>query len=330
MKLILRILPLLALLTLITALATRSSHPFAWAATPVEVGEPSSLPPLLDALDTVELAGLVRGPSGQPLAEAVVLLDAREPRWAYTDSGGRFRIDRVPLGPQRVSVWARKHESQEFEVFAPAGDLDLTLDTSLTELPQFPTLETQELSGEVVPSIVGRGLAGFEILLLPAKPVSRFGEPVPRRTTVGADRSFRFTDLILGEYRVVVLPPWSSGGDWPNLCAPQSRRLVHTRASSTSGLRVELSGGEIRGTITDPKGRFLEGAMCLLSVDALPERVWPAVETAADGSFLISDLPPEIYRLEVRAGSGALSIAVEVPPGATVEAELPPIDPGTR
>lgn len=327
MKLLLRILPLLALLTLITALAARNARPFAWAAAPVEVGEPSNLPPLRDALETVELAGLVRGPTGQPIAEAIVLLDAREPRWAYTDSGGRFRIVRVPLGPQRVSVWARKHETQEFEVFAPASDLDLVLETSLNELPQFPVLETAPLAGEVVPSIVGRGLAGFEVLLLPAKSVSRFGEPVPRRTKVGADRSFRFDDLILGEYRVVVLPPWATGGDWPNLCAPQSRRLVHARTASANGLRLELAGGEIRGTITDPKGRFLEGALCLLSVDALPERVWPAVKSAADGSFLISDLPPEIYRLEVRAGAGSLSIAVEVPPGATIEAELPPIAP---
>lgn len=330
MKLTLRILPLLALLTLITALAARNTKPFAWAAAPVEVGEPSSLPPLLDALETVALAGLVRGPSGAPIAEAVVLLDAREPRWAYTDSGGRFRIERVPLGPQRLSVWARKHATQEFEVFAPANALDLALTTSLSEVPPFPTLETHPLVGEVVPSILGRGMAGFEVLLLPAKPISNFGEPVPRHVVVGADRSFRFDDLILGEYRVVVLPPWSAGGDWPNLCAPQSRRLVHTRAVSTNPLRLELAAGEIRGTITDLKGRFLEGALCLLSVDALPERVWPAVKTGADGSFLIGDLPPEVYRLDVRAGSGALSIVVEVPPGTTVEAELPPIDPGRR
>ena len=327
MKLILRILPLLALLTLITALAARNSRPFAWSAAPVEVGEPASLPPLRDALETVELAGSVSGPTGQPIAEAIVLLDTPEPRWAYTDSGGRFRIVRVPLGPQRVSVWARKHATQGFEVFAPASDLDLMLETSFNELPRFPVLETSPLAGEVVPSIVGRGLAGFEVLLLPAHPVSRFGEPVPRRATVGADRSFRFEDLIHGEYRVVVLPPWAVGGDWPNLCAPQSRRLVHARAGSANGPRLELAGGEIRGTITDLKGRFLEGALCLLSVDALPERVWPAVKTAADGSFLIGDLPPEVYRLEVRAGSGSLSITVEVPPGATVEAELPPIDP---
>ena len=201
---------------------------------------------------------------------------------------------------------------------------------SLTALPELPALETAPLTGTVAPSITGRGLAGYQVLLLPARPLSEFGEPVPRRTTVAADRSFQFDDLILGEYRVVVLPPWAAGGDWPNLCAPESRRLAHDRAGPTGGVELALAGGEIRGTITDLAGRFLEGALCMVSIDALPGRVWPAIKTAPDGSFLIRDLPPEVYRLEVRAGSGSLSLVVEVPPGATVEADLPPLDPARR
>ena len=330
MKLVLRIIPLLALLVLAGAVALRHSRPVAWSAAPVRIGEGSTLAPLEDSAATGDLLGLVRGPDGQPIAEAVVLFEAREPRWAYTDSGGRFRLERVPLGPRQLSVWAREHRAQDFAVEVPASELELILTDSLTELPILPDLETLGLDGQVVPSIAGRGLAGYEVLLLPANPISHFGEPVPRRTTVGADRSFHFDDLILGEYRVVVLPPWARGGGWPNLSAPQSRGLSHSRAANTSGVELVLATGEIRGTVTDLEGHFLEGALCLLSIDSLPDRVWPAVKTDSDGSFLLTDLPPEIYRLRIRAGAGSLSLPIEVPPGTTVEVDLPTIDPTAK
>lgn len=330
MKLVLRILPLLALLTLVTAIATRHSQPMAWTTEPVEVGAGASLPALPQPAEHVALAGVVRGPDGDTLSGALVVLEAEEPRWTYTDAGGRFRIERAPLGPARLSVWMREHRMRAFEVEAPNEDLELALETSFEELPTLPPLETRELAGEVVPAISGRGLAGHEVLLLPVRPLSELGAPVPRRATVGADRSFRFDALLLGEYRVVVLPGWARGGTWPNLCAPRSRRLVHGRATHPGGARIDLAAGEIRGTVTDLSGDFLEGALCLLAVDALPQRVWPAAITEADGSFLFRDLPPEVYRLEVRAGSGSLSQTVEVPPGATVEADLPTLDPAGR
>ncbi len=330
MRLALRILPLLVLLTLVTAVATHHARPNAWSAAPLAIGEPRPLDELPSRGDVVALAGIVRGPDGTPQNEAIVVVEEREPRWAYTDSGGRFRVDGVSPGPLRVTVWAREHEASSFDVVAPAEDLELSLERSLVALPVLPPLPTADLAGTVVAPLSGRGVAGYEVLLLPARDLTDFGAPVPRRATVNADRSFRFDALILGDYRVVVLPPWAAGSDWPNLCAPTSRRLTHAGATTAKGTELALAAGEIRGTVTDLAGRFLEGALCLVAVDALPERVWPSAITAPDGSFLIRDLPPEVYRLEVRAGSGRISQAIEVPPGATVEADLPPVDPTAR
>ena len=330
MRRLLRILPLLVLLTLVTAVAAHRGRPASWGAAPLRDADPAALPPLPAGAADATVAGIVRGPDGTPLAEALVLVETDEPRWAYTDSGGRFRVERVGRGALPVSVWAREHEVSDFTLEAPAEDLELTLTTSLTTLPDLPALLTTDLALRVAPPFADQGLAGYEVLLLPARPVSRFGEPVPRRATVGADRGARFEALLHGEYRVVVLPPWAAGGEWPNLCAPEARRLEHGAGPRTQELELPLSAGEIRGTITDPAGRFLEGALCLVSVDALPERVWPAGRSGADGSFLVRDLPPEVYRLEVRAGSGTLSVPVEVPPRATVEVDLPPLDPTAR
>lgn len=330
MRLALRILPLLVLLTLVTAIATHHARPVAWSASPLAIGDPRPLDELPERAEGASIAGIVRGPDGTPQNEAIVVVEEREPRWAYTDSGGRFRVDGLPVGNLRVTVWAREHEAGSFDVIAPAEGLELTLDESLVALPELPPLPTADLAGTVVAPLSGRGVAGYEVLLLPARGVTEFGAPVPRRATVAADRSFRFDALILGDYRVVVLPPWAAGSDWPNLCAPTSRRMTHAGATTARGTELALAAGEIRGTVTDLSGRFLEGALCLVSVDALPERVWPSATTAADGSFLIRDLPPEVYRLEIRAGSGRISQAVEVPPGATVEADLPTLDPTGR
>ncbi|HIG11524.1 MAG: carboxypeptidase-like regulatory domain-containing protein [bacterium] len=269
------------------------------------------------------LTGVVRDGTGQPIAEALVLATfGDELAWTYSDLKGQFELERVPSGELQLKVLAREFRVEDFSTTAPGEGVELILDEPVREIRQLPELLRSDLEGSLVAALGSRGLLGYEILFAPRQPAHEFGQPLPVRAAVGADRGFRLADLIQGDYSLVILPPWARGGSWPNLCTPAQREYHHGPGSPI--LDIDLAAGEIKGRVQDDTGAAVLGALALVAPLERPERPWPAVASGADGIFTIGDLPPGEYLLEVTAGEAQIELAVTVVDGVTSEPDLAP------
>src|SRR5690606_29320708 len=213
---------------------------------------------------------------------------------------------------------------------APTEDARLLLTNELGAPPDLPPLESEPLVGEVLPPTPDWVVTGYELVLVPEEPLQTLDAPVPRRTTVLADRSFRFEDLTLGRYRVVLLPPWARGGSWPDLATAKGSTLVHARTGAQARLAVTLEAGILESTVTDASGAPLAGALVLVHPVADEARLWPPFTTESNGRLRLRDLPPGAYAVTVTAGPGEVRRGGATGAGATHRLDLPPLRVGPR
>lgn len=287
-------------------------------------------PPRVEFVDEVlasgteSIGGRVLDAAGSPIAEALVMADLDgELVWDYADAQGAFELERLPAGEVRLSALARKYATRVWTVHAPAGELVVDLGAPVDPPPSLPVIGESDLEGQVIAAIAGRGLLGYEVQLVPVLPPQTFGAPTPVRTEVGADRTFRFEALLHGEYRVLILPPWAQGGSWPNLVEPAQERFTHGPA--VQRVTFAIQAGEIAGRLVDSRGEFVEGALIRVAAEQHPARPWLPLLSDATGHFLVRDLPPGVYRLEVAAGEARLDERVRVLGGVTSEVDLDPL-----
>lgn len=280
-------------------------------------------------LGSAQVRGTLRSASGAPVSEALVLARSGEvPSWTYSDERGAFVLSGLQSGPLRIRVCARRFEVEDFWVEAPTESARLLLTRALGPAPSLPPVERETLVGEVVAPWPEWVVTGYELALIPEEEPQTFGAPVPRRAEVRADRSFRFEELILGRYQVLLLPPWARGGSWPNVAAAAGRGLVHARTGAPGRLTVLLEAGILEAILTDSTGSPLEGALVLVHPVGDPARLWPPVTSEADGRLRLRDLPPGSYALTVSAGAAEVSRVVEIAAGASHRLDLPPLRVG--
>jgi hypothetical protein len=319
------LIPYAGLALILIALLVRGFRDEGLALEPFPAPPRPSLVDFAAALPTSTLAGTVVDEGGEAVAEALVLAPVNDELvWTYTDVQGHFELGRLPAGERVLEITARRFRPRTFATLAPDTALVLDIGKAIDPPPELPKITRGDLPGQLEASIDGRGWLDYEVVLLPAAPPDRFGAPVPVRAAVGADRSFHFPGLIHGEYRILVLPPWARGGSWPNLCESTHRGYVH--GPSAGELLIPVAAGEIRGQLFDLEGDSLEGGLILVHPEAAPERPWIPARSDTDGGFVVRDLPPGNYQLEVQAGLALHVQRVPVRAGGISEADLPPLD----
>lgn len=320
------LLPLLGLLLIAAALIARALRAPGLALQPFPAPAEIAMPRFDVSLGPAALRGVVTDDEGQPVPEALVkLTTGDEPVWTYTDSRGRFELVGLQAGAHRLLVWSRSHQAADFDAEAPTEDLALVLDRPLGATDVLPPIERAPLRGELAAALEGQALEGYELVLRPALAPDTFGAPIERRAIVGVDRAFAFSDLILGEYRVIVLPPWARGGSWPDLVAPEARSYVHTRATSDRELSIPMASGELSGRVQNEVGQPLEGALIFAHPRGAADRPWPPVATDAEGAFRLRDLPPGDFELEVCAGEATVRLTAQVQTGVSSTLDVPPL-----
>ncbi|MFT7486157.1 MAG: hypothetical protein ACI9F9_002011 [Candidatus Paceibacteria bacterium] len=287
-------------------------------------------PPKVDLSDlayssgTSHVIGQVLNEKQEAIAEALVWTEIEgELVWDYTDIQGSFELERIPPGAHSLSVVRRKFAREQFEVEAPGEGVVVTLTGAVSESPQLPEIEESDISGEVIAPIAGRALVHYEVQLVPVDPPSFLGAPIPVRAVIGPDRRFSFPALIHGAYSVRVLPPWAKGGSWPNLIETDSALYVHGPASKN--MKLQLLAGELAGRLIDTSGEPVRGALVRATLVTDPTRPWLPVSSGNAGNFLIRDLPPGKYRLEIHAGQSGFDQEVEVFGAITSHVDVPPL-----
>ncbi len=274
--------------------------------------------------ESEELRGRVVDEAGEAVSEALVLAEfSGELTWDYSDLQGHFKLQQLPSQELDVSVLARTFATQRLRTRPGPEELLISLGEPAPPPPSLPLIGQSNLEGEVIAAIAGRGLLGYEVQLIPKQPPQTFGAPIPMRAEVGADRTFRFQGLIHGEYLVRVLPPWARAGSWPNLVSRDQLSLVHSPAVKST--RLQLEAGEIASRLVDGEGEFVRGAVILVEPAEDRGRPWFPAQSGDHGEFLVRDLPPGRYRLEVASGEARIVELVEVLAGVTSEVDLPPL-----
>ena len=136
------------------------------------------------------------------------------------------------------------------------------------------------------------------------------------QTEVDATGTASFTDLVAGNYTVVVVAPSGDTG----------QTTVAVAAGGSASTSVALAPqATLSGTITDSSSNPLDGASVFIQSTSDPQQGY-AVVTAADGTYSATGVAPGTYDVTVVAdGYLATTQAVIVVPGAaTVNAVLVP------
>lgn len=283
-------------------------------------------------------------------AASVVLRDGDRPAWARTDADGRFEIDGLagphgrggnPPEPLELTVAAWGFAPRSFTLAASSLDgqpVELDLGPRSTPPPGVPRIARTTLEGRVVPpplpDVDAAPGSGYEVVLWPRHPESNLEGTAPRAAETAADGRFAFDDLAHGAYEVAVRPLWARGGSWPDLAAPEARELMH--GPDVGPLELQLVAGAIAGRVEDARGDPVQSALVTVrrsggdgAENGEPDTaIWPPVASDAEGRFLVPDLPPGSYSLEVRAGAWSASADdVGVGAGAVARPDLPPFVP---
>ncbi|MFT5288488.1 MAG: hypothetical protein ACI8QS_000383 [Planctomycetota bacterium] len=233
--------------------------------------------------------------------------------WARTDAAGRFLVEGAAPGDYGVSLLAPGRAVGDEDISLPiGGPVTWRLGAPLEKPVVMPELVVRGLSGKLSPPVgvspEEYPMAGYEVWFEPVGGNQAWlAGQVPRRVVVEEDGSFGLQELTLGRYDISVLPPWATGGRWPQL---ENLSFAHSEASdseepnSAARLGLRLRCGSMGGNVYDTGGSAIEGALVQIWPVDQPERIWPTAATDVGGAFLLRGLPPGTYRLRLHAGSG--------------------------
>lgn len=282
----------------------------------------------------LELRGRVLDAAGSPAAGVSVHLrplgdpGVVEPTFATrTGADGTFLLRNLPPGTFDVALLATGVPNARFELELPSPEVQWTLAEPFGDVPELPPIRRAPLEGILVPAEAGASLEGYEVQALPRGEEALWAGGFPRGTLTDGDGRFRFEELAVTDYDLVVRPPWAAGGSWPELGSRRALRHAPPPDGATAApIEIPLDTGRLQGRIVDPRGRGIEGALVRVRDEA--GHSWPPHRSDAEGVFRVEDLPAGHYGLTVHAGAAVVEVPpVRVDAGSLVDVPFDPIDP---
>lgn len=226
-----------------------------------------------------DLEGVVRDPSGAPVADAglsaFAVGDYKQLEYVKTDKAGRYRLRHLPRGmPLNISVSKKDYGNKESKVTV-AGPSE-TLDFTLPPRPFGGSIAGVVRDGR------GRPIAGAEV-----QNRGRSSSDVRETKTDEAGR-FRLDDLYesVNGREVIV---WAKGA----IPKPVKVDLVGSRQKPAEFVIDMEPGHRIRGRVVDDKGRPVKGARVSFGRGRQPFGDGDQTETDDGGRFALDTLPPD-------------------------------------
>ncbi len=266
------------------------------------VREAFSLPALELARPTESLVGRVLDGEGRAAPGVLVSTVSGEAvRWTFSDENGAFRLQHLVAGEHEVFLVAFEHAPSSQRTAVPADSAPVW-----TLAPPFPTpfalepVVSRDLLGRLRPAFEDRDPAGYQVIFVPRafeRPPSAPDGSLERRTRTDSEGAFRVPELVLGDYEVLVVPPWAEGR-----AGPQLLRRSYQHQAQGSELVLAVQAGELRGLVLDALGRPVPDALVELLDAAQPTRLLPHLHSDENGRFSARDVPAGTWRLRVSAG----------------------------
>jgi hypothetical protein len=286
------------------------------------------------------IAGRILNHEGQPAAGVQISLQRREPRedgaeplhWAVSDAYGRYALHSlealeydvmlylpgVPIGAEQSSVQPPLDGERDFSLAPPTPAVEAIPDVQRADLIGVVILPAGRLLSE-------HPLLGYDLALRPALANEAMTGAVTRHTALDSIGLFKLKALVLGPYRLELLPAWATGGSWPVV---GSMDWEHQGGDDAREVLFRLRAGAVTGLALDVDSNPVEGALVKLWPEAEPGHVWPMARTDAEGRVTIVDLPEGRYVVRVRAGSASSEVLVDVKEGITSGLSFTALDPG--
>ncbi|WP_166790458.1 carboxypeptidase regulatory-like domain-containing protein [Cryobacterium tagatosivorans] len=270
------------------------------------------------AVDDTSIAGAVRDPGGDGVADATVeFFDATGDGSAsvqsvVTAADGSYAVSGLPIGTYRLRASADPAVFMPrwytgYLTFATATDLALADGNQLTAIDVYLTDATDSIEG-VVRDPGGTGVANATVEFFDA---AGDGSSPVTSVVSAADGSYSVSSLPFGTYRVrasadaaVFMPRWYTG----YLTFDTATDLALVDGTHLSAIDVYLTDAtdSIEGVVRDPGGTGIANATVDV-FDAAGTGLSPvrSVATAADGSYSVTALPFGTYRLRASADAAA-------------------------
>ena len=262
-------------------------------------GTPSPAPKATPAPPPV-IGGVVRGPAGAPLKDALVsVVPLRSERWggpdeqpleARTDAEGRFRVTLRASRPVEVRISAQGLAPKTIDRAIPGRPIDVTL------------AKGRSVEGTVRDAVSGDPVGGVRVAV-GAVPFWGFGsEPRLGANETRTDGKGRFRLGGLGTAPI-------------SLAASAPGYALASRAGVKAGSRVELlllPGLSIRGLVLGPDGKGVPEAKVVAEPDLPTASLAGPVTSDANGRFALAGVTPGTYRVFGHAPKLGASLVEEV------------------
>ena len=227
----------------------------------------------------VEVSGRVVDDEDTGVPGAIVTIDGVEP--ATTDEDGAFLIEGVPAGPHTVEITPPPGftTTATAEIIVPEDSEEPIV------LEELVVVENPDLSGTV--RVDGTGIADVTIAA---------SDGVDTVTTVTDEEgTFTFPRLPAGEYEITITPPDGCIATGP------TTRTEELTTDDLAGVDFELARpGSISGAVLTGEGEPVAGVIVTVESGDVSQQS----TTDADGTYAITDLPPDSYDLTITAPEG--------------------------
>lgn len=271
------------------------------------------------------ITGRVIASDGSSPGRVEVVVRDEQARQVATGSGdpaGAFRIEGMTAGSYRLSAHSPDHG------FLQAWfDRKSSVDTADAVVVR-AGVDTSEVN--IIVTRVGGSILGSALGPDGAPPTSKVevravpldGNRAPLITHVDPDGRYRFEHIPPGDYRVVFLPSSAElAPQWFNAVNAESEATpIAVSVNTASGgvdARLRRVGASISGKVTTGDGGAIPGRAWVFLSRPDGYHVGNAL-IASDGSYLLADLEPGNYRLEIWLDDPYLKIWY---PGATDEVD---------
>lgn len=227
----------------------------------------------------VDVSGRVVDEEEQGVPGAIVTIDGADP--ATTDAAGEFLIEGVPAGPHTVVITPPPGFSttEPIEIVVPENSEEPIV------LEDLVVLENPDLSGTV--RVDGAGVAGVTI-------TASDGTDTVTAVT-DENGAYTFPRLPAGEYEITMTTPDGYVASGP------ATRTENLTTVDLANVDFELAGlGSISGAVRTDDGTPVAGVIITVESDDISQEV----TTDAEGTYAITDLPPDSYDLTITAPEG--------------------------
>ena len=293
----------------------------------VALGQTENVPFDGIRLRTAVISGRV-AIEGNGLAGVTVNLSGAETRSATTDAAGQYTFAELRAGSYMIAISGYDAEEHEFEQTSWSGSV--ALGQSVNVPFDGTRLRTAGISGQV--SVAGNGLPGVMVSL---------SGPASMMDTTNTAGQYAFSGLAAGTYTVTI-----SGYDMEAFVFDETSKTVelmddqaaiqnfmgdHAMTASISG-HIFLDANEDDAFDMDEEDAL---GLAGVTVTVLGPGVTDvnAVQTDADGMFMVENLMAGVYRVLIRSGDLAAAMKMEDWPtgvmfGGSGEGTLVALTPG--